>query len=126
MELASFPVEVDSEGDGPQPYPIDADELTHSFNNNDATTKSGAQFPIAPPANRASVLSRTSLDRTGTSTKGRSIDEAIDEYFDDFLDITAPLLPVQTLFISFHIVQKRARQFLDDARFFAMQQCIWM
>lgn len=67
---------------------------------------------------------RTSIDRTFST--GRALDEAIDIYFDALLDITAPLLPVQTLFISFHIMQKRARQFIDDARYFAVQQLVWI
>lgn len=54
------------------------------------------------------------------------IEHTVDGFFDDILMVSHPVLPVQTLVISFHIMQKRARQLLDDLRFFALQQFLWL
>lgn len=140
--MPSFPVrEPASVHLRSSPPPADVDEMTHSFRDTATAmeVEGGNNTTGGPPLNtsgpfhglgdmgRSSIFSRTSLDRTGNyQSKVKPVDEAIDEYFDEFLNITAPLLPVQTLFISFHIMQKRARQFLDDARFFALQQFVWL
>lgn len=64
-----------------------------------------------------------SCETTGFERDG---DGAVDALFDDLLHVATPFLPVQTLLLSFHIMQKRARQFIDDARFFVVEQVVWL
>jgi hypothetical protein len=63
---------------------------------------------------------------SGTTNLGLAMEDELESIFTPVTNVREPILPAQTQLLSWHIIQKRARQLLDDNRFFWIQQALWV